>query len=371
MKIALVAGTRPEVIKLAPVYAELKRRKMNPFWVFTGQQKDLGPDAFVPFRMHPEVVIDLDRKGGSLTELMAALAEALDDTFRTLEPDMVIVQGDTLSAAVAAQQAFLAGIDTAHVEAGLRSWDVFSPYPEEACRVWIDAVADFKFAPTKGAAATLSGNVWVTGNTVVDAVNMVKHESKRKGSYAVVTMHRRENSNDVFKVIEAVKRLAKTRVFDYIVWPVHPNPSFREVVPPRLRGITNVEITEPLRYDDMVNLVSGAKMLLTDSGGLQEEALALNVPCLVMRKETERPEGILVGGARLVGCDETKLVSWATWLMENPDDWQAMADAPNPYGDGKAAQRIATVIEGRLKNRKVRPESVTWVEPPLPSAGVT
>lgn len=359
--ILVVAGTRPEVIKLAPVYAKLQGRKSNVRWLFTGQQADIGQSAFDPFKMHPETAYELERPKGSLTELNSLLATIMRDTLEDMTPELVIVQGDTLTAAVAAQSAFLARIPLAHVEAGLRSWDVQSPYPEEACRIWIDSVADLKFAPTIQASMSLSGDgVWVTGNTVIDALKMIHPTTPRKGSYAVVTMHRRENMHAVTQVCDAVKQLCRDRVFDYIVWPVHPNPNVRVPVVDRMKGLRNLEIVNPLPYDGMVNLVRGAKMLLTDSGGLQEEALALGVPCLVMRNETERPEGIAAGGARLVGTNRTKIVGWTKWIMDNDEEWQRMATAVNPYGDGRASDRIAAVCKARIEGRTVNTQMGNW-----------
>jgi len=358
--ILVVAGTRPEIIKLAPVYAALRKARLEPEWLFTGQQADLARPTFGVFDMIPEYEYTLTRPKGTLTELNALLANVMQEALDDLNPQMVIVQGDTLSAAVGAQQAFLGGVKVGHVEAGLRSWDVMSPFPEEASRVWIDAVADYKFAPTAQAATTLSGNVYVTGNTGIDALAMVKRTRPRKGSYAVVTLHRRENALSVRNICQAVKQLAQDRVFDYIVWPVHPNPIVRDVVPKYMKNIRNVELIEPLPYDEMVNLVRNSRMLLTDSGGLQEEALALDVPCLVMRAETERPEGIAAGGARLVDRDRNKIVGWAKWIMSDQSEWDAMAQAPNPYGDGKAAERIAAVCKAVLGNQCVKPEVANW-----------
>jgi UDP-N-acetylglucosamine 2-epimerase (non-hydrolysing) len=359
--ILVVAGTRPEVIKLAPVYVKLRARGLETKWLFTGQQADIGQSAFDPFRMHPELAYELERPTGTLTELNALLATIMRDTIGDEMPEMVVVQGDTLTAAAAAQAAFLARIPLAHVEAGLRSWDTSSPYPEEACRVWIDAVADLKFAPTIQASMTLSGDgVWVTGNTVIDALKMIRPTPPRKGSYAVVTMHRRENLHAVRQVCSAIRELARDRVFDYIVWPVHPNPDVRVPVVNAMKGLRNVEIVSPLAYDVMVNLVRGAKMLLTDSGGLQEEALALGVPCLVMRNETERPEGVAAGGARLVGTDASKIVGWSKWIMDDHDEWERMATAPNPYGDGRAADRIAAVCKGQIEGRPVHTQMGNW-----------
>lgn len=361
MTILLVAGTRPEVIKLAPVYKAMKKMKMDVQWVFSGQQPDIGYDTFQAFGMEPEYLFHLDRVEGTLTELFWLLGREMDAVLNGVQPDMIVVQGDTLTAAVAGQQAFLRQVPMAHVEAGLRSWDIHSPFPEEAARVWIDAVADLRFAPTQQAALTLPpGKTWVTGNTEIDALKMVKRTAQRTGSYAVVTLHRRENADSVEEVCAAIQEIAKARLFDYIVWPVHPNPIVRNVVPRYMAGLKNVEMCEPLRYDHMVNVLRKAKLILTDSGGIQEAALGLNVPCLVLRNETERPEGIAAGGAKLVGTSREKIVGWTKWLMENPDEWQTMSDAPNPYGDGRAAERIAMVCKAHLEGRTISEKLANW-----------
>lgn len=359
--ILLVAGTRPEVVKLAPVYFEMKRRKMLVRWVFTGQQEEIGRQAFEPFGIEPEISYGLNRTEGDLIELNRCLSALMENVLRETSPSLVVVQGDTLTAAVAGMQAFLNKTPMAHVEAGLRSWDVHSPFPEEAARVWLDAVADLKFAPTQGAALTLNGpNVWVTGNTEIDALRMVKPKAVRSGKYAVVTVHRRENLESIDDVCEAVRTLAERGVFESIVWPVHPNPAVTQKVKNHLDGVEGVELLEPLPYDQMVNLTRGAAMLMTDSGGMQEQALALNVPCLVLRNETERPEGVQVGGAVLVGTNTSKIVGRASWLMSNPDELKKMIDAPNPYGDGKAAERIALVCKAYLEGKTLQAELGNW-----------
>lgn len=360
--IVLVAGSRPEVIKLASVWRALDRARLEPKWLWTNQQPDML-STFESFDMWPEVTLNLQRESGSLTELHALLSSGFDTVLPTLRPDWMIVQGDTLSAAVGAQQGFLAGIPVAHVEAGLRSWNVHSPYPEEACRVWIDQIADVKFAPTQGAAMTLSDEVYVTGNTVIDSLRWVRPQRLRRGRYAVVTMHRRENADGVRDVCRAVRRILKVGAVDLVVWPVHPNPIVSRVVPSEMQGVPGCELIRPCRYDQMVNLIRWAQIVLTDSGGIQEECLALNVPCLVMRDETERPEGVQAGGAILVGTDPAKIANWTQWLMAQPEERRKMAEARNPYGDGHASSRIAAVMTAKLKGRTVDPDQIAWSGP--------
>lgn len=361
MTVLLIAGTRPEVIKLAPVYLQMKKIGLNAQWLFTGQQKDIALQTFQSFGMTPEYNFTMERESGSLPELFWMLGREMETVLEGTRPEMVVVQGDTLSAAVGAQQAFLNKTKLAHVEAGLRSWDIQSPFPEEAARIWIDAVADLRFAPTQQAAMTLPpGRTWITGNTEIDAMKLIRSKRLRTGRYAVVTLHRRENAESVEEICMAVREIAQARIFDNIIWPVHPNPAVRTVVPRYMVDLPNVELVQPLPYDQMLNVLRHATMVLTDSGGIQEQALGLNVPCLVLRKETERPEGVQAGGAKLVGCERTRISGWIRWLMENPDEWQAMADAPNPYGDGRAAERIAMVCKADLEGREVMEKLANW-----------
>lgn len=346
--ILLVAGTRPEVIKQAPVFAAMRAAGMDVEWLWTGQSPDLE-DTFEAFDVKPRWRIEWASRGNTLGSLTAKLHRLLEQSLGEVQPDLVVVQGDTLSAAVACQQAFLAGIPTAHVEAGLRSWDVYSPFPEEACRLWIDAVADLKFAPTAGAAENLRGPVLVTGNTSVDACMMVREARPVDGKYAVVTMHRRENADGVVSVCRAMKRLLADGVFEKIVWPVHPNPIVANVVPQEMIDEPGCVILPPVPYSEMVNLTRNAKMVFTDSGGMQEDSLTLGVPCLVMRNTTERPEGVETGGAVLVGTDTERIVKTAEHVMGSLRVWGDMVTARNPYGDGHAGERIAAACRAFLE----------------------
>ncbi len=359
--ILLVAGTRPEIVKLASVYVEMNRLSLKPKWLWTNQQPELGMQTFASLGMKPEFEAPVRRKSGGLMELMEELTITLRMAYEKLKPDLVMTQGDTLTTAVASQLAFLNRTKLAHVEAGLRSWDITQPWPEEACRIWVDSIADLHFCPTAGSALNVTGDhVYVTGNTGIDATRLVKKRRITRRRYAMVTMHRRENALAVTDVCLAIRSLVRDRVLPYVVWPVHPNPIVSDVVPKLLGEEPNVELMDPVDYATMVNLVRHADLVLTDSGGLQEECLALSTPCLVMRETTERPEGVECGGAKLVGADPQRIVGWATWLMENPDERKRMRQALNPYGDGKAGQRIALACEAVLDGKQPRRKVVQW-----------
>lgn len=357
-QVVLVAGTRPEVIKLAPVYVALRRRKVDAIWLTTGQHDKLLDDAFGAFKMRPDVRLVSTGKDDSLGDLHRRLSDQLKTAYDLLEPRMVVVQGDTLSAAVACQMAFLMKIPTAHVEAGLRTWNPKNPFPEEACRVWIDAVADLKFAPTQSAYLALSGEVYLTGQTGIDALGMVGAESKRGGRYGVVTMHRRENIDALKGMCEAVKQVAMH--LDHVVVPVHLNPDVRKAVVGFLQGQPKIKLVEPLGYADMVDLIRNATVVLTDSGGVQEDCLGLHVPCVVMRTNTERPEGVQTGGAILAGTDRRKIADHAVRAIIDENLRAKMIGAANPYGDGRAGARIAYIIKTVLDGKKPSLKIATW-----------
>lgn len=358
--ILLVAGTRPEIIKLAPVYRQMKKRGMEPRWLFTGQHTDIGLATFQALGLEPEYQYQLDRQAGDLTELMALLANALQEALRDLQPQLVLVQGDTLTTLAGAQQAFLAKIPVGHVEAGLRSWDLKSPFPEEACRVMVDTIADLKFAPTKQASMTVTGQVWVTGQTEIDAARMIEDRRIRPAGerYVVATTHRRENMDELLQIASGIAMVANSGTVDKVIWPVHPGVAKHAEM--AVKYVPNVELTDPLPYDEMVNLVRYASLVMTDSGGLQELSVALGVPVLVLRQETERPEGIDAGGARLVGTDPKKIAGWAAWLLQDPEEWKQMANARNPYGDGCAAERIMMICKAYLEGRTVNDRIANW-----------
>lgn len=363
VKVAVVAGTRPEAIKLIPVYEALKRRaEVTPIFISAGQHKQMLASVFEAFDFQPDVSLDVMTENGSLATLMARLLTALQDVFALEKCDAVIVQGDTSTAFAAALAAHYARIPIAHVEAGLRTRDKWAPFPEETHRRMIGAFADYHFAATRQAvealaAENVSTNVYIVGNTVVDALLMmrdrvahsiVRYEEKFRAltgatkRYILLTAHRRENFGEGLEnICEAVTRITYRYDDVSIIFCVHLNPNVKNIVESKLRNVDRIHLIEPQPYDSMVYLMMGAWLILTDSGGLQEEAPSLNVPILVMREKTERPEGIDAGCARLVGTDVDLILSEVDRLWTDAGVYKAMTEVPNPYGDGMAAERIA------------------------------
>ncbi len=362
LRIMLVLGTRPEAIKMAPVLAELRRRPgFRPLLLSTGQHREMLDQALAVFGQRADLDLGLMQHGQALPELFARALLGVGGVLAREAPDLVLVHGDTTTAMAAAMAAFYARIPIGHVEAGMRSFDTDQPFPEELNRVAIDAMATLMFAPTEVAAANLraeanrQGRILVTGNTGIDALLAtaravslappplgVALDPRRR--LVLVTAHRRESLGEgMRRIAEAVARLA-ARGDVQVVWPLHPNPAAREPARQRLAGLPGVHLVEPLGYPEMVWLMSRAALLLTDSGGLQEEGPALGRPVLVLRDVTERPEALASGAVRLVGTDPRRILREATRLLDSPAHYAAMARPVFPYGDGTAARRIADAI---------------------------
>jgi UDP-N-acetylglucosamine 2-epimerase (non-hydrolysing) len=362
--VLIVLGTRPESIKLAPVIAALRNCNVPTRICATAQHRELLDRALGPELM-PDVDLNLMRHGCSLTALTARMTATLDRIFAAEDPNRVVVQGDTATALAAAQAAYFRGIPVAHVEAGLRTGDLGAPHPEEGNRRMIGAIADLHFAPTAGAAAALrregvsARRIHITGNTDVDALHDIRARLGRDPELAgaarevidrcagkrliLVTCHRRESFAAAPEIAAAIRALAN-RPDVMIALPLHPNPAIRRPLEKALRGQANVELLEPLGFAPFVSLLAAAHFVLTDSGGVQEEAPVLGTPVLVMRDVTERPEGVAAGTARLVGTRAQRIVSEACLLLDNPAAHARMARVHSPYGDGRAAERIADII---------------------------
>lgn len=360
-RILFVFGTRPEAIKLCPVILEMSARARFEVRVaVTGQHGDMLDPVLEAFNVTPDYDLDLMRPGQTLTGSMARMLGALEGVVDNARPDMVFVQGDTTSTLAGALSAFYARAPVAHVEAGMRTGDVGEPFPEEMNRVVTTRLARLHFAATASAAGNLLKEgvspdaIAVTGNSGIDAVNFVR-DRLASGALAgcrltfldprrkliVVTAHRRESFGEgLDSICRALRRLA-ARADVQIVWPVHPNPNVTGPVHAQLSGFPSVHLIEPLPYVPFVDLMRRAYVLLTDSGGVQEEAPSLGKTAVVMRARTERNEGIAAGAARLVGTDESRIVSEVTWLLDHPADVAAISRVANPYGDGKASARIA------------------------------
>jgi UDP-N-acetylglucosamine 2-epimerase (non-hydrolysing) len=363
--ILAVVGTRPEVIKMAPVLQALDAEGARARTVLcsTGQHRELVDQALRIFDLRPDVSLDVMRPNQTLSQLTARLAQALDGIVRDVRPDWIVAQGDTTSVMVSAMTAYYHRVAFAHVEAGLRTGDLASPFPEEMNRLVADRLSTLMFAPTARARQNLldeglaDAAIHVTGNTIVDALLAIATrgydwaagplasvpENKR---LVLVTLHRRESFGDALRCqCEAVAVLAdRYAQHIHVVWPIHPNPNVLEPVRSRLARSANVTLVAPLDYVSQVQLMKRATLILTDSGGIQEEAPTFGVPVLVLREKTERPEGIEAGVAKLIGSNPVRIVAEASALLDDPAARAAMSGGVNPYGDGRAAGRIVSTL---------------------------
>jgi len=367
-KISLIFGTRPEAIKLCPLVLEFKKHpEFETHVCVTGQHRQMLDQVLEVFAVIPDVDLKLMQPDQTLAGLTARAITAVDGYLADYKPDIVIVQGDTTTSFCAALAAFYRWIPVGHVEAGLRTWNKFSPFPEEINRVMTSRIADLHFAPTPWAKDNLvkegvpEDHIFVTGNTVIDALHIAV-EKVRKDPPAIpgvpkellngdtrpmvlITGHRRENFGDGFRnICQAISELS-TRFPDVaFVYPVHLNPNVRKPVFDMLSGRDNIHLIEPLSYLPFVALMNRSKLVLTDSGGVQEEAPGLGKPVLVMRDTTERPEAVKAGTVEMVGTDETTICNQVSMLLTNENAYRAMANAVNPYGDGNACQRIVAAM---------------------------
>lgn len=372
-------GTRPEIIKMAPVYHELVRRGARTSLLHTGQHKDLAQPMYDFFGIRPDFALHLNRTGNTLEHLSALLIEKIGNVLAQAAPRAVLVHGDTSSALMAAMAAFYHKIPVAHVEAGLRSGSRYDPFPEEMNRELISRLAQWHFAPTQRAAENLKREgiaeerIYLVGNSIVDAVEITRQRlqenpdkpdpafsalelpaKRAEGKRIIlVTAHRRENwDGPIISVAKAVHTLVTTYPDALVVWPVHANPVVMQTVHSVLGKLPHslsqrVLLTDPLSYPSLIDLLSQAWLVLTDSGGIQEEAVSLHVPIIVLRETTERPEIIDTGAGRLVGTQHDDIVRAVTSLWEAPEEYAAMKVARNPFGDGTASRRMADALLSR------------------------
>lgn len=369
MEIALIAGTRPEVIKMLPVYLALRGRAgVTPRLVMTGQHRELAQDVLRLFDVEPDHDMQVMQPGQTLPMLAHNLAAAFACYLHDHPPDIILVQGDTTSAMMGGMFGFYHGIPVGHIEAGLRTGNLQAPFPEEFNRRVVTLASRWHFTPTQRAAENLrregiTQEVYVVGNTVIDAVRLIAQRdtdevrrlqaqfaflnTPEKIATVLVTAHRRENFGDgIRNIATAIKALAAARPQVQFILPVHPNPNVRPVFTAMLQGQANIHLTEPMGYDALLYVMRQSRLILTDSGGIQEEAPTFHVPVLVLRQETERPEGIAAGCSRLVGTDAATIQRAFFELMDHPEIYRNMATAKNPYGDGHAAERIADCVTG-------------------------
>lgn len=360
-----IFGTRPEAIKMAPIVSALQESAhFDCIVTVTGQHREMLDQVNELFGIVPDHDLNILRQGQTLSAIMTRTIDGLETLFAGSRPDAVVVQGDTTTSTAAAIAAFYHGIPVVHVEAGLRSGDLLSPFPEEANRKITSQIARLHLAPTSTSRENLlregvsPEDIVVTGNTVIDALlatvdKQLPFTDPRLEELAtsgrrilLVTTHRRENQGDAMRNMgRALARIADAEPELTIVLPAHKNPVVREAVLPALDGKPNVLVTEPLAYGEFTRLLSVAHVVLTDSGGVQEEAPSLGKPVLVMRENTERPEAVDAGTVLLIGTDEERIVSEVSRLIHDQGHFAAMANAVNPYGDGKAAARTVAAIE--------------------------
>lgn len=368
-RVMIIFGTRPEAIKMAPVVKEFQKhpRTFEQIVCVSAQHRQMLDQVLSMFCIKPDIDLNIMTKKQSLEKLTGKSVNSITNILREVRPHLIFVQGDTTTAMCAALAGFYQKIPVAHVEAGLRTKDIYYPFPEEANRRIISILAMYHFAPTRYAYEALkrergsSDNIYLTGNTVVDALKMIlkkthscrfSHPFDTAGvnKLILVTAHRRENfGRPLRNICVALREIVKRNKGVEIVYPVHMNPEVKVTVTRMLGGITNINLVKPLDYIELIQLLKKCSIVLTDSGGIQEEAPALGKPVLVLRNETERPEGIEAGVAKLVGTDTGSIVKNVEILLHNSAAYRKMSQAVSPYGDGKAARRIVAITSNILK----------------------
>jgi UDP-N-acetylglucosamine 2-epimerase (non-hydrolysing) len=375
LRVMAVFGTRPDTIKMAPVVAALAaaRPAVEPRVCVTAQHRRMLDDLLELFAITPDDDLDVMRADQSLTQITTRVLSGMERVLRDAAPDIVLVHGDTTTSTAAALAAFYQKIPVGHVEAGLRTEDPWEPYPEEMNRRLTGRLTSFHFAPTVRSRANLlaehvrAEDVFVTGNTVIDAFFATANRRyaseptewrglDRTRPWIFVTAHRRENHPHMREICRGLREIAALPERPQILWPVHPSPHVAPVAHELLDGIPGIVLTEPMGYTQTVRSVRAARLVLTDSGGLQEEAPCLGRPVLVMRRQTERPEGIDAGTLDLVGPDREQIVRETTRLLRDEVAYARMARASNPYGDGQAARRIVEWLLFRLRGGAVPDE---------------
>lgn len=369
VKALIIFGTRPEAVKMAPVVKALENDQEHFITKIcvTAQHRDMLDQVLRIFDIEPDYDLNIFQSGQTLTQITCRALTGLEDVIEEFKPDIILVQGDTTTVFTGALAAFYHQVKIGHVEAGLRSGNLYSPYPEEANRKLTGVMTDFHFAPTNTSRHNLlregydDSKIFVTGNTSIDALkwvidkdyifenkilNNIDFENKK---VVLLTSHRRENIGEPMEnIFSAVKEVAEKNQDTEIIYPMHLNPKVREIAKKIFEGMERVHLIEPLDYLPFTNLMAKCRLVVTDSGGLQEEAPSLGKPVLVVRKETERPEGIQAGTAKLVGIEKDAIFMQIDMLLNNQYEYNKMANAVNPYGDGSAARKIREAIISKM-----------------------
>lgn len=368
IKVLTVFGTRPEAIKMAPLVRRLNDDEaIDSKLCVTAQHREMLDQVLDLFELIPDFDLNIMKAGQTLSQITSNVINGLDEVFGMVKPDIVLVHGDTTTTFAASLAAFYHKIKIGHVEAGLRTHDKYSPFPEEINRTLTAHIADFHFAPTLRNKENLlrenviEDNIYITGNTVIDALletvakpyefqhEVLSNIDFKKKRVITVTCHRRENlGENMVSIFSAIKEIVQAFEDVEIIFPVHMNPAVRNIAAEVLGKTRNIHLIEPLQYQPFVNLMANSYFIITDSGGLQEEAPSLGKPVLVVRKETERPEAIEAGTVKLAGVEKESIFNMAHRLLSDEETYVKMANAVNPYGDGRASERIAEIIKKRL-----------------------
>lgn len=363
-KVMLVFGTRPEAIKMCPLVKELKTREgINTIVCVTGQHNQMLKSVLEIFNIEPDYNLTIMKEEQTLFDVTTNILNRIQRILKKENPDIVLVHGDTSSTFTAALSCYYLQIPVGHVEAGLRTYNIYSPFPEEFNRQAVSLIAKYHFAPTKSSKINLIKEgrqkeyIWVTGNTAIDALNTTVKEDymdenlkwAENSRLIIITAHRRENiGQPMYNMFRAVKRVLDEHNDVKAIYPIHMNPKIRYIADKVLGHDHKIRIIEPLDVLAFHNYLNHSYLILTDSGGIQEEAPSLGKPVLVMRDTTERPEGLEAGTLKLVGTSENTIYEWFTKLLDEPDEYSKMAHAVNPYGDGHACERIADILENNL-----------------------
>lgn len=368
IKVMTIFGTRPEAIKMAPIILKMQQMsdQFQPVTVVTAQHREMLDQVLAIFHIIPDYDLNIMQSKQTLSDITTKVIQQLDPIIAKEQPDIILVHGDTTTTFAASVSAFYHQIQVGHVEAGLRTWDKWSPYPEEMNRQLTDVLADMYFAPTELSKANLlkenhpQNAIFVTGNTAIDALKQTvsadyKHdvltEVSEVNKMILLTMHRRENQGEPMRrTFEAIKKVVANHPDVEVVYPVHLSPSVQQIAHEVFDGVSRVHLIEPLDVLDFHNMAARSYFIMSDSGGVQEEAPSLGKPVLVLRDTTERPEGIEAGTLKLVGTDPATVTTAMNELLDDPSEYERMATAKNPYGDGQAAERILMAIADRFSD---------------------
>ena len=360
IKVMTIFGTRPEAIKMAPLVKELESRKeIKSIVCVTAQHREMLDQVLNIFKIKPDYDLNIMKQGQSLSEITSRVLLGLEEVIKKEEPNIILVHGDTTTTFAGALAAFYNKVDIGHVEAGLRTYDKYSPFPEEANRIMVDRITDMYFAPTEVSKNNLlkenidESKIYVTGNTAIDAMKYTISDNYENSIFdwvgdsklILLTAHRRENLGEpMYNIFKAVKRLVNDNKNIKVIYPIHLNPLVRKIANEVFEDNERIKLIEPLEVVDFHNFINKSYLILTDSGGIQEEAPSLGKPVLVLRDTTERPEGITAGTLKLVGTNEDDIYNEATILLTNKSEYDKMSKASNPYGDGNTSKYIVDAI---------------------------